>query len=92
MGKATSNEYGIEEELLFPIKINKYPTCNPDTNLAKSGENTLTRHISSPLLQDEQELVSEFDTDCWEIIKTRKKETDDIPVQISLFIYQAIVP
>ena len=52
-----------------------------------SDEN-LPRHLNSPLLEAENELISEFDTKSWEVIKKRKKEVDDIPVQISFFVYQ----
>ena len=57
-------------------------------NVSYCGEETLGRHIKSPLMEHDNELASEFDTECWEIIKKKKKEVDDIPVHISLFVYQ----
>ena len=52
------------------------------------AESTLIRHVNSPLFEGDHELISDFDTECWEVTKKRKKIVDSIAVHISLFIYQ----
>ena len=48
----------------------------------------LRRHNRTPLLQKEQELLTEYSTNVFEISKKKRFNTDKIPITISLFIYQ----
>ena len=48
----------------------------------------LNRHVHSPLVEREREMVTEYPTHIHEITKQRREMTDDIPVIVPLFVYQ----
>ena len=51
-------------------------------------QENLHRHIRTPLVEKERQLVSEYEIPIHEVSKRRRKDVDKVAVHISLFVYQ----